>query len=661
MTRLSLRSFSLFAVFLVLLTGCTETTTTRSTRTVAPSPTSLEQGVDHYEAGNFAAALAAFHDALKDEPDNGRVWNWLGWAYFKLGQLHEAKFQFNLANDIKEMGGNYHGLGETYLALHDYDNALKNYQAFDRLSPNDYLAANRLGWVYYHLRNFPQAIEYFTTSNKLQQNPGNFRGLGEVYAAMRDYERAQHFFQQYALMAPQEGYPHNRLGAVYYNLQKYENALAEFNLANGFKERAENYHGLGRSYCRVGNFIEVDKAYEKALTLAVDEEEKKLYRTSWGDCYVRGGNPEKAANILGQMAYLGIEVTPDAQGMYVARVTPGSPASTAGLRAGDILSSFNRKKLAGLSETTFYSGVVGKAPFGSIVRVHLMRGRAAYRKYLTIGLVPPTPEKSVAEVVVPVKAERWALLVGISKYKDSRIPELAAAATDAKALYDWMVAPDGGRYAPARVRLLQDEKATAAAIKDGLFNWLRSAVSTDIVTLYFVGHGSAAGGHINSSLYYLPFDATLQNIAASSLSLRDVDVAMERFIQARRIIVMTDVRHSGKLGKAAKQAGKKKKKSNAPGSSILKRLTEGGEGVCAISGSADTQLSQLSGGWGEKQGMFTRFLLKGLQGGADSDGDETISLGELTRYVVKEVSRASDNKQTPVVSGRFDRTLTLGY
>jgi uncharacterized caspase-like protein len=64
--------------------------------------------------------------------------------------------------------------------------------------------------------------------------------------------------------------------------------------------------------------------------------------------------------------------------------------------------------------------------------------------------------------------------------------------------------------------------------------------------------------------------------------------------------------------------------------------------------------------WGGGHGVFTYFLIKGLQGDADYNHDQSVSLGELTSYLSEQVRRETRNEQSPTVSGRYDPALSLG-
>ena len=58
-----------------------------------------------------------------------------------------------------------------------------------------------------------------------------------------------------------------------------------------------------------------------------------------------------------------------------------------------------------------------------------------------------------------------------------------------------------------------------------------------------------------------------------------------------------------------------------------------------------------------KHGMFSYFLMKGMEGGADSNQDGKITAGELHEYVKENVWQQSMNKQEPQLLGDADRVL----
>jgi uncharacterized caspase-like protein len=209
--------------------------------------------------------------------------------------------------------------------------------------------------------------------------------------------------------------------------------------------------------------------------------------------------------------------------------------------------------------------------------------------------------------------------------------------------------------------LLTDKKATFSNMKKGLYEWLNQALEEDIVIIYFAGHGSP-GSPGSNNMFLLPYDADYDSIATTGFPMWDIETALERFIKAKRVIVIADACHAGGVGEAFDIA-----RRSSHGSGMVNPISEGfsdlaqvGEGVCIISASAIDQYSQESRRWGGGQGVFTYFLNKGLSGDADYNKDGKVSLGEIIPYLSENVRRNTQNAQSPTVAGRFDPALHLG-
>ena len=257
--------------------------------------------------------------------------------------------------------------------------------------------------------------------------------------------------------------------------------------------------------------------------------------------------------------------------------------------------------------------------------------------------------------------QRWAVIVGISNYSDSRIPHLRYASADAKSFYDWAISPNGGRYAPANVKLLLNKEATGRSIRDALYTWLKQAIAEDAVTIYFAGHGSPESPDSPDNLYLLPYDTDFQNIASTGFPMWDIETALKRFIKAKKVVVIADACHSGGVGQSFDVARRANRAINVnPINSGLQNLSQVGDGVCVISASDNKQFSQESKDCGGGHGVFTYFLLRGLTGEADYNKDGNVTLGELIPFLSEQVRRATKNAQNPTVAGKFDPALSVG-
>ena len=258
-------------------------------------------------------------------------------------------------------------------------------------------------------------------------------------------------------------------------------------------------------------------------------------------------------------------------------------------------------------------------------------------------------------------AQRWAVVIGVSSYKDTRISSLRYASADAKAFYEWLISPTGGKYAPSNVNCLLDKNATAKNIKNALFVWLKQAIREDIITIFFACHGSPESPDSLNNLFLLPYDAKYDEIATSGFPMWDLETALKRFIKAKKVVIIADACHSGGIGQSfdiARRANRGIKVN--PISSELQSLSKVGDGVCVISASDEKQFSQESQNWGGGHGVFTYFLLKGLKGEADYSNDQRVTLGELIPYLSEQVRRTTKSAQCPTVAGKFDPALTIG-
>ena len=62
-----------------------------------------------------------------------------------------------------------------------------------------------------------------------------------------------------------------------------------------------------------------------------------------------------------------------------------------------------------------------------------------------------------------------------------------------------------------------------------------------------------------------------------------------------------------------------------------------------------------------KHGMFSYFLMKGMEGDADSNNDKNITAGELHNFVKTNVIQQSAGSQTPELQGDKNSLLVKFY
>ena len=272
-------------------------------------------------------------------------------------------------------------------------------------------------------------------------------------------------------------------------------------------------------------------------------------------------------------------------------------------------------------------------------------------------------ERNVAPLPVEhrfaVRANRWAIIVGISEYEDARL-NLTWANRDAQKLYELIQTPAGGGFEPERIELLIDGKATTAAVTRALRSFLKKPAREDVVLLYFACHGTPDLDR-PSITYLLTHDTDPDDVSGTALPMREIDISLRENLLAEKVVIIADTCHSASIG----NAGGRRDAGNDAGAinAYLEKVSEARDGVALLTSAESNETAREGTQWGKGHGVFTYFLLRGLQGEADGYGrpkDGVVSVGELFDYVRDNVKRATDDQQHPAIGTTpFDRNLPM--
>ncbi len=253
--------------------------------------------------------------------------------------------------------------------------------------------------------------------------------------------------------------------------------------------------------------------------------------------------------------------------------------------------------------------------------------------------------------------ERWAVIVGISDYRNNpQITDLKYADRDAQSFYDFLISPQGGCFKRDNIQLLLNEKATVSNLRYALGTFLGKTADTDLVVIFMAGHGTPDPKKWEN-LYFLTYDANPDSLPNTAYPMWEMETALQRFIKAKRVIVVTDACHSAALsGGMIAMRGQDGYRVNE----YIQKLAESREGCTFITASRAGEGSQESEKWGSGHGVFTYFLLEGLQGKADRNKDGFITVKEAYDYLYPKVQRESENGQTPFAGAYLDNSIPVG-
>jgi hypothetical protein len=242
---------------------------------------------------------------------------------------------------------------------------------------------------------------------------------------------------------------------------------------------------------------------------------------------------------------------------------------------------------------------------------------------------------------------RYAVIIGVSRYRDPQISGLNFAERDAEAIRDFLVDPNGGGVPLANLRYLVNENATFANIRSALFDFLAKPGPDDLAFVYFAGHGTNDQNKRPDNYYLLGYDTDRKNIGGTGVPMWDLQVAFERTLQAS-VVSIVDSCHSGAIGQTV------------PNMANQRWINLGyGRDRAIITASDINEYSREGPQWGGGHGVFTYFLLQGLKGGADRNQDHQITVGELFDFVSRHVVDETQGEQKPYAQAGLARGLTL--
>jgi len=255
------------------------------------------------------------------------------------------------------------------------------------------------------------------------------------------------------------------------------------------------------------------------------------------------------------------------------------------------------------------------------------------------------------------KGNIYAAVVGIDRYQN--VPQLRYACKDARSFAQYLRSNMG--LSDDRLFELYNEDATVARMRTVLGRDLRQLASRpeDTVIIFFAGHGAPESDAQSTdsdgiTKYLLPCSADPENLYATAIPMYEVARLFNR-IRAERLVFISDACFSGASGgRTILSAGMR---AGNLSDGFLERLARG-KGRIILTSSSANEVSQESDELGH--GVFTYYLLRGLNGAADVDNDNMISTDEISFYLNKHVREATKGAQTPVKKGDSEGAVIIG-
>ena len=249
--------------------------------------------------------------------------------------------------------------------------------------------------------------------------------------------------------------------------------------------------------------------------------------------------------------------------------------------------------------------------------------------------------------VVNAYENTYALIVGIDEYK---MNALWYCKNNARAFYDFLRSESGGSVPAENICMLLDSQATKENIIANAEKLFAKANKKDRVIFYFSGHG---GVNI-----LCPYDSDVNYLYYKEVK------AFFRCAKCNTKLMFAEACHTGSVKGVKKVSSEKFKDKYNKIKGISADDDQNDFSNMNIAVMTATKADEV--GWQTskfQKSVFTHFLIKGLSGAANRDGNQYITIQELYYYVYQQVTEETkyyESQQTPQLFGKFDLRLIVG-
>lgn len=252
--------------------------------------------------------------------------------------------------------------------------------------------------------------------------------------------------------------------------------------------------------------------------------------------------------------------------------------------------------------------------------------------------------------------KRYAIVIGINKYRnEGSFAKLTKAVNDAETVGKVLADPKRGQFDKVYVMTDQQDFAgtlfpTLSNILDNLNRILEEATPDDMILFYFSGHGITVDEEgADSKGYLVLYDTSQQDIRQTGLS---VNTVLDK-IKAKRMEKVLLV-----LDACRNKISNKKEASGVTG--LQSEEFTQAKVTAAMYSTEDGKVSYED--MESDFGVFTRYLLWGLEGNADDNGDKVVTLNELREFVEKGVRDWSERnmKEKKIETAQLPKTRIYG-
>ncbi|MFN8656534.1 MAG: tetratricopeptide repeat protein [Candidatus Obscuribacterales bacterium] len=502
-----------------------------------PQSESFRKGESFFADTKYAEALVQYQDAARAEPDNAKVHAQLGAALTALQRFDEAIVEEQTATRLDPSSDLPHAfLGQIYTSQGRTDDAFAEVKTALQLNPKSFKSHCALGYVLMQTGKLQESLKVYRLAAQLKPddakpylNMALLLGLlgdkrGSIAASMKAIE-----------LNPRMPHGYITLANTYIETNDAQKAVEAFNRALVVDpQNLMAISGLGEAYRIKGDLKNAIAKQQEALAISPNF---NVARCRLALNLVTIGDKNGA-----QREYL-----------EAIRQTPNE----AGVLCGYALFLEGQRNIPGAID--YYKQALAANPHWHIARERLEKlapgvaitpARVAASPVAAVAAPPPVATSmpaaaaAVSSVVNQPVKDKWALVIGISKFQNPAY-NLKYAAKDAQDFYNFLVKE--ANFRPDHVKLLINEQATRKNIMASFGSrWLPNVVEQgDLAVVYVSTHGTPAASDSESKNYIVAYDTEADDPYSSGVDMDEVYRRIKDGVKTNRALIVLDTCYSG--------------------------------------------------------------------------------------------------------------------
>ncbi len=250
------------------------------------------------------------------------------------------------------------------------------------------------------------------------------------------------------------------------------------------------------------------------------------------------------------------------------------------------------------------------------------------------------------------KNNTLAVVFGIEKYK--HVSNVSFAHRDARFMKEYFVNTLGIKENNIYYKTNED---VGKAEFDKVFSaggWLDKRVKKGKTEIYFYYAGHGSPDIKENKAYLIPYDGDPNYASQTGYEMEEIYNNLAD-LKAKSVTVFLDACFTG-----ANRESEMLLANARP--LIIEVQSPIAKGITVFSAS---EQKEISSAWSEKKhGLFSYFLMKGMQGEADRNNDRKLSIKELGDYIQEKVSEQAgflDREQTPQMISNDENRILINY